>query len=83
MFQSMLYCGYVDQFGVFMIVYLESFYLGMCWDVSLDVILIRDGGVNSEVIVIMIRWVIENYGVNIEKVVMMGGFFGVMMMVSF
>lgn len=66
----------------FIVVYPESPYEGTCWDVSSRETLTHDGGGNSNSIANMVKYVVENYETDEEKIFVTGSSSGAMMTVS-
>lgn len=77
-YNGSLYVWLVDIYG-FIVVYFELLNLGGCWDVFFNVVYICNSGVNSYVIVNMVNWIIECYGVDRNCVFFVGFSLGVMM----
>ena len=66
----------------FIVIYPESPYSGTCWDVSSTETLTHEGGANSNSIANMVRYAIDEYGADPEKVFVTGSSSGAMMTVS-
>lgn len=65
----------------FIVIYPESPYDGTCWDVSSTETLTHEGGANSNSIANMVRYTIDEYGADPEKIFVTGSSSGAMMTV--
>ncbi|KAI9042115.1 acetyl xylan esterase [Aspergillus affinis] len=72
------YATYAEQHG-FIVIYPDSPYEGGCWDVSSQATLTRDGGGNSNSIANMVKWAVEKYEADEERVFVTGLSSGAMM----
>ncbi|EGS18918.1 putative cellulose binding protein [Thermochaetoides thermophila DSM 1495] len=72
------YARLADQYG-FIVIYPESPYSGSCWDVSSRATLTRDGGGSSTSIAQMVRWAIERYNADRNRIFVAGTSSGAMM----
>lgn len=75
------YASLADQNG-FLVIYPESPYSGGCWDVSSKATLTHDGGANSNSIANMVRYALDQYNGDPERVFVTGSSSGAMMTVS-
>jgi len=72
------YARLADQYG-FIVIYPESPYSGSCWDVSSQATLTRDGGGSSTSIAQMVKWAIERYNADRNRIFVAGTSSGAMM----
>ena len=81
-FNGSPYRQLADEKG-FIVVYPESPYDGTCWDVSSRETLTHEGGANSNSIANMVKYVVEEYEADEEKIFVTGSSSGAMMTVSY
>lgn len=75
------YASLADQKG-FIVIYPESPYSGTCWDVSSKATLTHEGGANSNSIANMVRYTLDKYNADPDRVFVTGSSSGAMMTVS-
>jgi acetylxylan esterase len=77
-YSSTLYAQYADTYG-YIVVYPNSPSSGGCWDVSSTASLTHNGGGDSETIINMVTYAVNNYGGNANRVYATGSSSGAMM----
>lgn len=79
-FSNTPYKGLSDQYG-FIVIYPSSPHSGTCWDVSSRQTLSHEGGGDSNTIANMVKWTLNEYKGNAQKVFVTGTSSGGMMTV--
>lgn len=77
-FSSTLYAQYADTYG-YIVIYPNSPSPGGCWDVSSTGSLTHNGGGDSQTIINMVSYAVENYGGDASRVFATGSSSGAMM----
>ena len=77
-FSSTLYAQYADTYG-YIVIYPNSPSSGGCWDVSSTGSLTHDGGGDSQTIINMVTYAVNNYGGDPDRVYATGSSSGAMM----
>jgi acetylxylan esterase len=77
-YSNTLYAQYADTYG-YIVIYPNSPSSGGCWDVSSTASLTHNGGGDSETIINMVTYVVNNYGGNANRVYATGSSSGAMM----
>jgi acetylxylan esterase len=77
-YSNTLYAQYADTYG-YIVIYPNSPSSGGCWDVSSTASLTHNGGGDSETIINMVTYAVNNYGGNANRVYATGSSSGAMM----
>jgi acetylxylan esterase len=77
-YSNTLYAQYADTYG-YIVIYPNSPSSGGCWDVSSTTSLTHNGGGDSETIINMVTYAVNNYGGNANRVYATGSSSGAMM----
>jgi acetylxylan esterase len=77
-FSNTLYAQYADTYG-YIVIYPNSPSSGGCWDVSSTATLTQNGGGDSQTIINMVTYAVNNYGGDSNRVYATGTSSGAMM----
>jgi acetylxylan esterase len=77
-YSNTLYAQYADTYG-YIVIYPNSPSSGGCWDVSSTASLTHNGGGDSQTIINMVTYAVNNYGGNANRVYATGSSSGAMM----